>query len=145
MDQLDVELDVRADDLMVLRDVRRVDLLLLTAVVEFMLEVVVEVVANCYGWGLPPGPPLPECALPAGLLGLTPSLAVLTYALEGGNGIDGTWRESWRITETRWFCCSNQLNSSGSTARDYAGVTCCRWRFFIMLARTDNSAINTSD
>ena len=39
MDQLDVELDVQVDDLMVLRDVRRVDLLLLTAVVEFSLEV----------------------------------------------------------------------------------------------------------
>ena len=47
-DQLDVEHEVGVDDLMVLRDVRRVDLLLLTAEVVFDLKVVVEVVANCH-------------------------------------------------------------------------------------------------
>ena len=41
MDQLDAEREVEFDDLMVLLDVRRVDLLLLTAEVVFDLEVVV--------------------------------------------------------------------------------------------------------
>ena len=46
MDQLDFELDVKVADLKVLRDVRRVDLLLLTAEL-VLLEAVVEVVAGC--------------------------------------------------------------------------------------------------
>ena len=87
MDPLDVEQEVEVDDLMVLRDVHRVDLLLLTAEVVFDLEVVAEVVAGCH-WvdcllapppggtpppvGLLPGPPPPLGALPVGIFGSPP-------------------------------------------------------------------------
>ena len=46
-DQFDAELEVLVDDLMVLLDVHRVDLLLLIAEMVFDLEVVVEVV-DCH-------------------------------------------------------------------------------------------------
>ena len=59
-DQLGVELDVLVHDLTVLRDFRRFDLLLLTAVVEFSREVVVEVVTGLPLGGLPPGGPPPD-------------------------------------------------------------------------------------
>ena len=55
MDRLDVEHEVLVDDLMELQDVRRVDLLLLTAELAFILEGVVAVVEDCQSVDYLPG------------------------------------------------------------------------------------------
>ena len=101
MDQLDAECEVEVDDLMVLRGVRRLDLLLLAAEMVFDLKVVGGCRELPLGGlplgcpppggspppvGLPPGPPLPLAALPVGLFGSTPPDPVLWLLdLEGGS------------------------------------------------------------